>query len=183
MAKKASPGWEIFPSREIFKTPIVTISAGPVLCRRSGKKKEFYCFDYPDWVNVVAVTPAGDILLTRQYRYGSDRVEIEIPGGMIDHGEDPVDAGCRELREETGYAGENARIIGSVCPNPAIQRNRCHTILIENAEKKAEPSLDDMEDIEWFLLPKEQVVKHIAAGDIDHGLVLNAFMFYLGLKL
>ncbi len=179
---KVDKGWEIFPDREVLKTPIVTISAGPVLCKRSGKKKDFYLFDFPDWVNVVAETPSHDILLIRQFRYGSGKTEIEIPGGMFNHGEDPVTAGCRELLEETGYTGENARVIGSVCPNPAIQRNQCYTILVENARRTVQPRLDDMEDIECFLLPKKDVFRRIETGDIDHGLVLNALMFYYGLR-
>jgi len=179
---KTVHGWKIFPERVIAETPIVTITAGPVLCKRSGRKKDFYLFDFPDWVNVVAVTPTQDILLIRQFRYGSGMEEIEIPGGMSNHGEDPVEAGCRELLEETGYTGKNARVIGSVCPNPAIQRNLCYTILVEEAEKTADPRMDDMEDIECFVQPKEAIHHSISTGAINHGLVLNALMFYFGLK-
>jgi 8-oxo-dGTP pyrophosphatase MutT (NUDIX family) len=171
-------GWEVFPDRAVMKTPVVTIKAGPVLCKRSGRQKEFYLFDFPDWVNVVALTADHEVVLIRQFRYGSKKMEIEIPGGMINAGEDPVAAGCRELLEETGYAGENARIIGRVCPNPAIQGNYCYTILVENAVKVAEPNMDEMEDIDCFLRPEEEVMQLIATGAIDHGLVLNALAFY-----
>ena len=108
-------------------------------------------------------------------------MEIEVPGGMVNNQEPPVEAGCRELLEETGYAGENARIIGKVCPNPAIQCNYCYTVLVENAVKIAEPRQDDMEDIECFLQSEKDVFDSIASGLIDHGLVLNALMFYRGL--
>jgi 8-oxo-dGTP pyrophosphatase MutT (NUDIX family) len=171
--------WEIFPDRVLLQTPIVTIKAGPVLCRRSGRCKDFYIFDFPDWVNVVAVTPDDQIVLIRQFRYGSGKAEIEIPGGMVDQGEDPVAAGCRELLEETGYAGIDARIIGKVCPNPAIQRNHCYTVLVEQACKVAEPRMEDMEDIETSPVTVEAVREYMASGQIGHGLVLNALMFYL----
>ncbi len=170
--------WEVSPGRVVLETPIVNINAGPVRCKRSGREKEFYLFDFPDWVNVVALTPEKEIVLIRQFRYGSNRVEIEIPGGMINAGETPLEAGCRELLEETGYAGKGGRIIGKVCPNPAIQGNFCHTVLVEEAVKVAEPNFDEMEDIECFLHPENDVLKTAVSGAIDHGLVLNALMFY-----
>lgn len=181
--KQGVEGWEVLPKREVLKTPVVTIKAGPVLCRRSGIQKDFYLFDFPDWVNIVALTPGRDIVLIRQFRYGSNRLEIEVPGGMVNDREDPVAAGCRELLEETGYVGSGARIIGKVCPNPAIQRNTCFTVLVEEAVPKVEPGMDEMEDIETFLVPEKEVWEYIATGAIDHGLVLNALMFYRGWRL
>lgn len=175
-------GWVVFPDRILLKTPVVTIKAGPVRCKRSGKEKDFYLFDFPDWVNVVALTPASNIILIKQFRYGSNRMEIEIPGGMINPQESPVAAGCRELLEETGYAGPDARIIGKVCPNPAIQRNFCFTLLVENAVKVTEPCMDEMEDIACFLKSEKEVMELVTTGGIDHGLVLNALMFYANCK-
>lgn len=170
--------WEVHPDRIVLETPVVTVKSGPVVCKRSGKKKDLYLFDFPDWVNVVALTRNKEILLIRQYRYGSRRMELEIPGGMMNPGEQPIEAGCRELLEETGFAGKNPQLIGRVCPNPALQRNYCHTVLVEDAERVSEPSFDDMEDIEWMLEPEHQVFQRIKDGSIDHGLVLNALMFY-----
>jgi len=175
--------WDIFPDRVILETPVMTIKAGPVCCRRSGKQKDFYLLDFPDWVNVVALTPERKVVMIRQFRYGSNRMEVEIPGGMVNAQELPIEAGCRELLEETGYAGCNARIIGRVCPNPALQRNYCYTVLVQKAVKVTEPSMDDMEDIESFLLTEKEISSRIAAGDIDHGLVLNALMFYLNSRV
>ncbi|HSO08727.1 MAG TPA: hypothetical protein VLR45_01955, partial [Desulfoprunum sp.] len=83
--KNASTGgWEVYPDRVLVETPIMTVKVGPVLCTRSGRRREFYHFDCPDWVNIVAVTPEREIVLIRQFRYGSKRIEIEIPGGTIE---------------------------------------------------------------------------------------------------
>jgi 8-oxo-dGTP pyrophosphatase MutT (NUDIX family) len=180
---KQVEGWDVLKDRILLKTPIVTIKAGPVLCKRTGIQKDFYLIDFPDWVNIVALTTDRNIVMIRQFRYGSNRMEIEVRGGMVNHREPPVDAGCRELLEETGYAGNNARIIGKVCPNPAIQGNYCYTVLVEDVERVAEPRQDDMEDIECFLQSEKEVRKSIASGLIDHGLVLNALMFYLKSKI
>lgn len=170
--------WQIFPEREVLVTPIVTIKSGPLQSSITEKRKDFYFFDFPDWVNVIALTPQREILLIRQFRYGTKRLELEIPGGMIDKGEQPVEAGCRELLEETGFAGENPRLIGRVSPNPAIQGNYCYTVLLDNAVQVASPSPDDMEDIEWMCVPEQEIQSYIGSGQIEHGLVLNALAHY-----
>ncbi|WP_051309099.1 NUDIX hydrolase [Desulfogranum japonicum] len=171
-------GWILAQEKELLKTPLATIRSGPARCQRTGRKKEFIRFDFSDWVNVVAVTPIGQLVMIRQFRYGSCRPEIEIPGGIIDPGEDPITAGCRELQEETGYRGNQPEIIGKVCPNPALQDNYCYTILVKDAVKSDNPKQDDMEDIECFLRSYKEVTALVRQGTIDHGLVLNALMFY-----
>jgi len=74
--------------------------------RHTGKVHDYYVLDLADAVHVVALTPDGEVLLVRQFRAGSGRDSLEIPGGLVDPGEDPCTAGARELLEETGYAGD-----------------------------------------------------------------------------
>ncbi len=126
----------------------------------------------------MACTVENEIVLIKQYRFGTGRSEIEIPGGAVDEGESILVAGQRELLEETGFAGEKARIIGKVCPNPALQDNFCYTVLVENVKKIADPHQDDMEDIRTLILPEKEVFTLVKQGEISHGLVLNGLMFY-----
>ena len=165
---------------KVLETPVVNIYSGPVQCKRNGVEKTFYFLDFPDWVNVIALTPDLEIILVRQFRFGTGKDELEIPGGVIETGEDPVTAGCRELLEECGYSGHNARIIGQVCPNPAIQKNLCYTVLVEEAIRTAAPKLDEMEDIEVILRPRNVLMDAFIKNtlNIGHGLVLNAFSHY-----
>jgi 8-oxo-dGTP pyrophosphatase MutT (NUDIX family) len=171
-------GWQIDQTRTLLTTPIMQVIASKVHCDRTGNSHDFYKFAFPRWVNVVATTTTGHLVLIRQYRFGTDRMELEIPGGAVNDGEDPLAAGLRELLEETGYAGENGRIIGKVCPNPAIQGNFCYTVWVENVRQIAEPRLDDMEDIEVLTLPPGKVASLVTDGSINHGLVLNGLMFF-----
>ncbi len=164
--------------RTLVTTPVMNLVAGSVHSRRTGIEKEFFKLEFPPWVNIVACTPENEIILIRQYRFGTDRLELEIPGGAVNAGEPPLDAGLRELLEETGYAGEDGSIIGKVCPNPALQDNFCYTVLVENAEKVAEPSLDEMEDIEVWTVPEAELFSLVQNGSIQHGLVMNGLMFY-----
>ncbi len=176
--KEIETQWRIEQDHEVLQTPIGTIRKGPLQSRTSLKRKDFYFFDFPDWVNTIARTSDSEIVLIRQFRYGTKRMELEIPGGMIDPGEDPVAAGCRELFEETGFVGKNAKVIGRVCPNPAIQGNYCYTVLVEHAVRTAEPQPDDMEEIDWLSVPERDIERYIKDKRIEHGLVLNAFSHY-----
>ena len=75
------------------------------------KEGDFFVIETNDWVNVLAVTCDQEIILVRQFRYGTEEYSLEPPGGVIEKGEDPILAGQRELLEETGYAGKNPKII------------------------------------------------------------------------
>jgi 8-oxo-dGTP pyrophosphatase MutT (NUDIX family) len=141
-------------------------------------EREFVVIQAPDWVNVVALTTDDQLVLVRQFRYGIDEFSLEIPGGVMDPGEDPVTAGLRELREETGFAGAPAKLLGSVHPNPAIQANRCHFVLVDGAAKIHDLAWDDDEEIEVITQPVEEVLALARSGGIVHGLVLNALMLF-----
>jgi 8-oxo-dGTP pyrophosphatase MutT (NUDIX family) len=138
---------------------------------------EFVFIDAPDWVNVIALTADEQVVLIEQYRHGIGKVTLEIPGGTVDPGEDPVTAGLRELAEESGYTGENVEVIGTVTPNPAILNNVCTTLLVKSATHTCAPQLDAMEEIAVRLAPLKSIPGLIRSGQIDHSLVLAAFHF------
>ncbi len=169
--------WKISDQTTLLRTRVAEIESATVQSPRTGIKEEFYRLIFSDWVNVVTLTADRQVVLVRQYRFGSERIEIEIPGGGIEKGESPVEAGCRELLEETGYAGRNARVIGVVCPNPAIQNNHCYTILVEDAERVGEQKMDEMEDIEVLTVSLDELAHLQDQHHICHGLVLNALTF------
>lgn len=141
-------------------------------------EREFYVVHSPDWVNVIALTPDRQLVLVNQFRFGVDDFSIEIPGGVMDLGEDPVAAGLRELREETGFVGKNARIIGRVHSNPAILSNTCHFVFVEEAVREAELDWDPDEEIEMLSLPVEDVYQWAYEGRITHSLVLDALLCF-----
>jgi 8-oxo-dGTP pyrophosphatase MutT (NUDIX family) len=146
---------------------------------RTGREHEFIVLDAVNWVNVVAVTPDQQMVLVEQYRHGSDTVELEIPGGIMDAQDaSPVAAGCRELREETGYEGERARIIGQVFANPAIMTNTCFTVLAENCRLAGPVQFDSGEDLATRLVPVAEVPGLVASGKIRHSLIVAALYYY-----
>ncbi len=165
--------------REIFKSRVMTLFAENFKCLRSGAVHEFITCRTCNWVNIIAVTKKRELVMIRQFRHGTRNTEWEIPGGCIDATDpSPVDAGVRELMEETGFSGKNPRVIGSVHPNPALQGNLCYTVLVEDAEFVSQPNHEPTECIITELIPEEKVREMIRNATINHGLVLNALMFY-----
>jgi len=142
---------------------------------RTGESCSVSLLGARDWVNVIALTTEGEVVLVRQFRHGTREFTLEIPGGQVDAGETAAAAAVRELREETGYAGDGPVPIGIVTPNPAFQDNHCHTYLIENCRRVGEPRPDGGEDLEVLTRPLADVPRIIAAGEIDHALVVCAF--------
>jgi len=139
---------------------------------RSGLAHDYYVLHLADAVSVVATTPGGQLLLVRQFRAGSGRDSLETPGGLLNPGEDPLTAGARELLEETGYAGDPPRLLGSVWSNPSLMTSRYSTIAIANARPVAPPALDHGEEVEVELVDWARVFELIRSGQVDHALAV-----------
>ena len=135
----------------------------------------FYRIVAPDWINVIPLTAEGEVLLVRQYRFGTEDFTLEIPGGMCDPGEQPLESARRELLEETGYSAASWRSLGAVHPNPALQPNRCHSFLARDLTRVGPPSPDEHESFEALQLSLADVRGKIASGEISHSLVVCAF--------
>lgn len=128
----------------------------------------------PDWVNVVALTPERSVVLVRQYRFGISALTSEIPGGVIDRGEDSREAAERELREETGFTSPRWTYLGAVESNPAFLSNRCHHWLAEDAVRTHEQAMDPGEDIAVRVYSESELLSAIRTGEIAHSLALTA---------
>ena len=171
--------WEKRGSKLLGDHRIFKLREDQVINPRTGKEHNMVILDCPDWVNIVALTPDREVVMINQYRHGTETVELEIPGGMMDPGEtDPVTTALRELQEETGYTGENARIIGECFANPAIMNNRVHTILVENCRLTHEVQLDAGEDLAAHLVPAADLPKLIKGQKIRHSTIVAALHYF-----
>ena len=130
----------------------------------------------PDWVNVVAFTVEGELLLVEQFRHGIDASTMEIPGGVCDPEEAPDAAARRELLEETGFAPGQWLGLGSCAPNPAIQNNRCHFFLAMGCRPVAALDLDPSEELRVWAVPWPEAQALLSAGRLDHALVQVALL-------
>ena len=127
-----------------------------------------------DWVNIIALTPDEEIIVVRQYRFGIGKITTEIPGGVIDPGEDSLEAAKRELREETGYTSRDWEYLGAVEANPAYHDNLCHHWMARNAEKTDELDLGKGENLEADVLSLDALKSEIQEGRLRHSLALSA---------
>jgi ADP-ribose diphosphatase len=171
--------WNTLGSQPAGDYRIFTIRRDRKLSPRTRQPHEFYVIDCVNWVNVIALTPDQKVVMVEQYRHGSNTVELEIPGGMMDaHETSPAVAAMRELREETGYAGGTPRIIGRVYPNPAIMSNVCFTVLVEDCRCEHPVEFDQGEDLLTQLVPADDLPGLVASGKIQHSLVAVAIFHF-----
>ncbi len=147
--------------------------------KSDGLEGDFFVLDTNDWVNVLAITPLQELVLVRQFRYGTREESLEPPGGVIERGEDPIAAGLRELAEETGYVGTEAELIGEARPNAAILSNRCFFVLVRKVERKLELDFDQHEELVTELHPLTSLKKMIRDQKITHSIGLNAIFMLL----
>lgn len=149
--------WKILSSEYLVRRPWLTARRDVAELPDGRVNNEYYVLEYPDWVNIIAITEEGEMVLERQYRHALGNTCYELPCGVIEEGETPLEAARRELLEETGYAGGEWSEWMVLSPNPATSTNLAHSFLATGVRKVSDQHLDATEDIEVFLKSPEFV--------------------------
>ncbi|MCC7072827.1 MAG: NUDIX hydrolase [Deltaproteobacteria bacterium] len=180
MAEKLLPFLELRQGEPDHRR-VFTIRSDQVQSQLTGRTFTVDRLIGPDWVNVVAITDDQRVVLVRQWRFGTRSFTWELPAGLVEHGEDPLVAGLRELREETGYAPADlaqARVIGVVHPNPAFMSNVCTTVLAPCCALVGAQQLDPSEEIEIGTVPLDELPARVAAGELSTALGLVGLFWW-----
>lgn len=170
--------WEILGTEYLIRRPWLTARRDHVRLPSGVENKEYYILEYPEWVNVIAITKDGKFLMERQYRHGIQDVRFEICAGVCEAGEDPMIAAKRELLEETGYAGGEWRHFMSVCANAGSMTNWSHTFIAEGVEPVDIQNLEDTEDITIHLMTKQEVYDLLKGGHFAQALMVAPLWRY-----
>lgn len=163
--------WKVLKREYLFRRPWLTVRRDCVELPDGRQNPEFYVLEYPDWVNVIAITEDGKFVMERQYRHGLGKTCFEIPAGVIEEGEDPLDAAKRELMEETGYGEGKWRKIMTVSGNSSTTDNLSHCYVAEGVRKISGQHLDSTEDLEIVLLDTAQVKDLMVNDQIKQALM------------
>ena len=119
--------------------------------------------DHPDAVVILAMDDGGDVLFVRQYRKAPEKELLELPAGVMEAGEDPLESAQRELREETGYAAGEMVALGSFYSAPGTMTELLYSFLATKLTYDPLPA-DEDERIELERMPFDDAVKSARDG-------------------
>jgi ADP-ribose diphosphatase len=171
--------WKTLGSEPVYRTPIFDLHRRRAAHPRRGQR-DFYVLEAPEWVNIIPLTRAREVVMVRQWRHGISGFTLEIPGGMVDPGDpSPAAAARREMLEETGYDSSRVIELGRIHPNPALEANLLHMYLARDVRFVETPRLDGgAEETQVELVRLRDIKRLIADGTISHALVIAAFSFF-----
>jgi 8-oxo-dGTP pyrophosphatase MutT (NUDIX family) len=143
----------------------------------------FHVLEYPDWVDVIALTADRSIVLVDQYRHAVGEPRTEFPAGTVEDAEEPLAAIKRELLEETGYVSHEWHLLGTAAVYPRLQTNRIHSFLALNARRVATQTLDEGELIQTHELPFTEFIKRVQSGSLELPALQLAGLWWLQARL
>ncbi|MBR3514388.1 MAG: NUDIX hydrolase [Bacteroidaceae bacterium] len=171
--------WKILSSEYLIRRPWLTARRDRAQLPDGRIHEEYYVLEYPSWINVIAITTEGDMVMVRQYRHGIGRTCIELVAGVVEKDEEPLHAAQRELLEETGFGGGQWRQLLKLAPNAGAMNNYAYCFLATGVSRLADTQhLDANEDVEVHVLPQEEVRQMLDSGEIFQAQMVAPLLKY-----
>ena len=171
--------WKVLESEYLVRRPWLTARRDRLELPDGRIIPEYYVLEYPDWVNVIAITKDGQFVMERQYRHAARKISLELPCGVMEEGETPLEATQRELLEETGFGGGQWKKLMELSPNPSAMSNTTHCFLAIGVEKIAEQHLDETEELSVLFMTKEEVKRMLNENQICQALMVAPLYKYI----
>lgn len=170
--------WKVLQSEYFVRRPWMTCRKDKVEYPDGRVNDEYWVLEYPEWVNVIAITKEGKMIMERQYRHAAQLTAYELPCGVVEKGEDPLEGAKRELLEETGFGGGTWKKLMAIAPNPGSQTNSAHCYLATDVEPIGTQHLDDTEELEVYQLDPDYVKALLLDGQIVQALMVAPLYKY-----
>jgi 8-oxo-dGTP pyrophosphatase MutT (NUDIX family) len=172
--------WTVLSSSYLSRKPWLTLRQDRVRLPNGAIVEDYNVLEYPDWVNIVAITPDQQIVLVRQYRHGIRAVHFELPAGVCAASDDgPEETARRELLEETGYGGGDWSPLMTLSANPGTHSNQTFTYLANGVVPVQEQRLEETEELQVHLVSVEDIRHILATGGIMQALHAAPLVRYL----
>lgn len=146
----------------LYSDPYLTVAEHHF--EQGGDAYRYFIKEEPDFAVVGAVTEEGEILMVRQFRPGPGRFTYDVPGGMIDAGDRPIEAARKELLEETGYTGDLREVAQTYVT--AYSTAKKHIFLATGCRKVAEPEAEPNMIAELRVVSHEEFTAIMRSGDV-----------------
>ncbi|MDR1256087.1 MAG: NUDIX hydrolase [Puniceicoccales bacterium] len=173
------PAWEKLWQKPVYEHEFCTLYESKFRHPIDGREGIFLTNDTCDSVQIVAETIEKKFLLVQQFRFGNEKLSLELPAGRMERGEDIIACAERELLEETGYAGQNAKIIGTLYNSPAIQQNRTYVVHVAECRRTSPTNFDEMEELATLIISRDGLINLIKSGKIESCIALSAIAKFL----
>lgn len=174
--------WEKISSKYLVRAPWATLRVDTCRMPDGTVIPNYYVLEYPDWVNVIALTEDDQVILVRQYRHAAGEEILELPGGVIEKGESPELAARRELLEETGYEFTTIEYLSELYANPATATNKTHCFLARGGIRTSDQKLDRGEEIIIELVSLAELKELVLNNKLGQALHTSG-IFYALIKL
>jgi len=170
------PAWQVLSDTPLISQRWLEVREQRVRLANGHEIERFHLIRGPNWASVLCLTAEREVVLVRQYRHGLGGTSLELPAGVLEAGEVPLEGARRELREESGFEAESIEPLLSIAPEPARNSTRAHFFFARGAVRVSELALDSSEDLEVLLVPVEELLDLIDRGHIVHAAHIAAIL-------
>lgn len=173
---KIKMGWKRLDRKTIYDTDFLKVFEDKIELPNGSIKENYSVVEFPDIVVVVATDGRGNILTLDEYKYGMNKIARVFPAGHIIKGESPLEAGKRELLEETGYGGGEFILVGEVHEFPTKQMGIVFIVRATNVEKLGGQNLDEDESVELRIITQENLKREVLNNEWQTASSLSAII-------